>query len=507
MKHLNRYFGFIKTLRGPRLYYFLGAAVVVLAGWWLFKPAPVVQATILLEPKPFVQEVSVSGKVTPAQEVDLGFSQGGRVSAVYATVGRRVSQGTTLAAIENSDRRAAVLQKEAALETQQAKLAALTAGTRPEEIAIAEATVNSDRSGLVDALQDAYRTADAAVHNTLDQFISNGRTSPSMIPFVNDTSIKNKVEAGRLEAETRLASWGSVLSLNASADLSAALTQGQTNLAATVSLLSDANAALNRAVPSASATQTNIDTYIAAVGTARTNLNAAVSAVNAAKASLDDSVRTLALKKAGSTPQDIAAQEAQVKAAAADVAAAQAELYKTYITAPFSGTVTVVDAKVGKIVSPNTPEISMISDGTFQIESYVPEINVSLLTLGDKASVTLDAYGDNVVFEATIVSIDPADTVRDGVSTYRAVLQFSKGDARIKSGMTANVVIVTDVKESVLSVPQGVVTRRDGKNYVRIMVGGLQQERQVTLGGVSSLGEVEVLAGLAAGDVVVATLP
>ena len=73
--------------------------------------------------------------------------------------------------------------------------------------------------------------------------------------------------------------------------------------------------------------------------------------------------------------------------------------------------------------------------------------------------------------------------------------------------MTANIVITTDTKASVLSVPQGLVQYRGAKSYVRVLVGGAVQEREVTLGGVSSLGEVEVLSGLAAGDIVVATLP
>ena len=148
----------------------------------------------------------------------------------------------------------------------------------------------------------------------------------------------------------------------------------------------------------------------------------------------------------------------------------------------------------------------MISTGAFQIESYVPEINIALVAVGDKASVTLDAYGDKK-FSASVVSVDPAETVRDGVSTYRAMLQFDAQDPLIKSGMTANVAIVTDVKERVLSVPQGLVVYRDGKTFVRVLVGKSIVEREVALGGVSSLGEAEVLSGLNQGDTIITTLP
>jgi len=499
---------YIKHLNRTQIIWTAIVIVTLLAGWYFFlRPAPAAEQTLLLESKPFIQQVSVSGKVIAAKEVDLGFSESGRITLVYVSVGNYVSQGTTLAVVENGDQRATLLQKEAALENQQAKLAALKAGTRQEEIAVAQSSVTRDTQALIDELQDAYRAADGAVHNTLDQFISNPRTSPSLTFSISDSNLKTSVESKRLAAESALVAWsGAVFALGASADLSQASLLAQSNLSAIASLLSDAGAAINRAIPSTQIPQATLDTYSAAVATARTNINASISAVTSAKSALDASKKNLVLKAAGSTPQDISAQEAQVKSAAADVAAAQAQLNKTFISAPFGGIITVVDAKAGKIVSPNTPEISMISTGAFQIESYVPEINIALIAVGDKASVTLDAYGKKI-FPASVVSIDPAETVRDGVSTYRALLQFNAQNPLIKPGMTANVSITTDTKASALSVPQGLIVYRGGKAFVRVLVDKNIAEREVTLGGVSNLGEVEILSGLNQGDTIITTLP
>ena len=368
-------------------------------------------------------------------------------------------------------------------------------------MAVAEGSVARDERALADAIEDAYSVADDAVRNVADQFIDNPRSNPQLTFAVSDSSIEALVEQKRLTTESVLVAWQSSIA-GGTADAAKA----KENLSAVTSFLADANAALNRAITSSTFTQATVDGYASDVGTARASINASVSSLSAAVSALDASKKNLALKRAGSTPQDIAAQEATVKAAAADVAQAQAQLNKTYLSAPFSGTITSVDAKVGKIVSPNTPEISMISTGAFQIESYIPEINIALLAVGDKATVPLDAYCDTP-FAASVVSLDPAETVRDGVSTYRAVLQFERADERIKSGMTANVSITTDTKEGVLSVPQGLVTHRGGKAFVRVVTDGVVSEREVTLGGVSSLGEVEILSGLAEGEVVLATLP
>ena len=126
--------------------------------------------------------------------------------------------------------------------------------------------------------------------------------------------------------------------------------------------------------------------------------------------------------------------------------------------------------------------------------------------MGNPVAVLLDAYGADVVFPGTVVSIDPGETMRDGISTYRAVLAFTEQDSRIKSGMTANITITTERKSDVISVPQGVVTNRNGIKYVSLKKGDSLEEREVTTGMVSSLGYVEIISGLSRGDEVVLKL-
>lgn len=492
-----------RVVANPLLYGGLALLAIAAAWFFFFRGSSTTEELLVVSPGDFKQEVSVSGKVIAAQEVDLGFSQGGRVTRVYVSVGSRVGAGAALAEVENGELRAAVEQRQAALQNQQARLASLKAGTRPEEIAIAESTIARDERALIDAIEDAYSESDDAVRNVIDQFITNPRTNPQLNFATTDSSLESFVEGKRLSAEKILTEWQSALSGLSATNVSSAASSAQSNLSQIVSLLSDANAALNRAITNSSVTQATMDGYITDVSAARAAVNASISGLSSAIAALDASKKNLALKRAGSTAQDIAAGEAQVRAAEADVAAARAQLQKTIIIAPFSGVVTVVDAKAGKIVSSNSPEISMISAGTFQIESFVPEINISYLQVGDKATITLDAYGEEVPFLARVVSLDPADTVRDGVSTYRALLQFEAQDDRVKPGMTANIVITTEEKVNVIAVPQGIVIERDGRKHVPVKEGDKTVEKVVTTGAVSSLGNIEILSGLREGETVV----
>lgn len=512
---------FILLLSKKTVLYGIAGAVVFLGGYIILSNGNGEKVeTQVVQAGDFLQQVSVSGKVVAAQDVDLGFSQSGRVAHVYGKVGDSVYAGALLAEIENGDLYATVLQRQAALENQQAKLKSLQNGSRPEDVAVAQASVDGalvalDQASLsvVNAIGDAYAKSDDVVNNTVEQMISNPRNANQQLLFVTTASqLAINIPTDRQALETILPAWHSqILSLTASSDVVAAATQAQKNLAAVSKLLSDTSSALSQSVSSQAVSQTTLDTFVADIATARTTINTTITTLNtavtsfkSAASSLDAARKNLTLKQAGSVQTDIDAQAASVKSAQADLQNAQAQLAKTRIVAPFSGVITKMDAKIGGIASPNTPEISMIGKGAFQVETYVPEINIALIKVGDSASVTLDAYGD-VPFDAKVVSIDPAETIRSGVSTYRAVLEFASQDSRIKSGMSASVVVTTARKSNVISVPQGVVLLKDGKKYVSVTEGKDIVSKEVTTGDISSLGYIEILSGLVEGDVVVLT--
>lgn len=475
--------------------------------------------TLVVHPKEFLQQVSVSGTVIAAQDVELGFTASGRVARSYARVGDVVRAGAVLAEIDNGDLRAAVAQREATLASQQAKLDSLKAGTRPEEIALARAAVESAAAALsqanqsvVNAIRDSYTASDNAVHVTVDQFIQNPRgITPSLTFYTSASQLAINIPTERTMMEDVLMRWSARnATLVATGDVLSAAQEAQHDLTLTTVLLADSAGALNQAQPSQSATVSDIASYASGVATARANINTvtaaltgSVTAQRSAAAALEQAQRTLTLKEAGPTGDDIAAQVALVAAARADIENARAQLSKTLIVAPFSGTVTRMDAKQGEIVSPNTAEISLMSVDRLRVESYVPEISVALVRQGNEALVTLDAYGSGVTFSAAVASVDPAETIRNGVPMYRAVLEFSTQDARIKSGMTANVAITTARREGIISVPQRVVSMRDGKSYVPVRIGTSVEDREVTTGAVSAIGEIEILSGLRDGDTVV----
>jgi HlyD family secretion protein len=468
----------------------------------------------------FSKEVSIAGKVSASEDVDLGFDQSGRVAATYVKVGDKVRQGQVLARLENGEMAATVSQREARLSAEVAKLEALKKGTREEElnitrsdVASAEDSLLQAKRSLVDTLEDTYTKSDDAVRNKIDQFISNSRTNPQLSFFINDSRLKIEIENQRTQIEILLKGWQlSVSSLTSSSDLREAVSLSKKNLNAVNSFLLMVGSAVNslNIESNPTLTQTTIDKYKTDVSTARSTVSTAVSNLTAsdtAERNAQNSLLTyqnkLKLQLAGTQTEDISAQEAQVKAAQADLASARAQLGKTVIVSPFNGIVTKMDLKAGSIASPSVSEVSVISNAKFEIESFVPEVNISVINIDDLAVVTLDAYGDATTFEARVISIDPAETIRDGVSTYKIRLQFSKEDDRIKSGMTANVTIVTDNRNDVLVVSPKAIIKKDGEVYVQLKTKAGINEQRIIIGGYSSNGLIEVVSGLKVGDVIV----
>ena len=164
----------LSSLYFPRWRYALAAlALLLIGGYLLFGRSADLGATMTISRADFSEEVSVSGTVTAAQDVDLGFATNGRIVRTYARVGQYVRAGAILAETENGDLIATLAQE-------QADLAALQAGTRPEELEVAATTVTNAKAALVNAIQNAYTTSDDAVRNRVDQLFSNPRVNPEL---------------------------------------------------------------------------------------------------------------------------------------------------------------------------------------------------------------------------------------------------------------------------------------------------------------------------------------
>lgn len=440
---MSKFFAALVARFGKRVVYACAALALLALGWWfLFSSAEPVLETLVVTRGEFLQQVSVSGKVVAAQEADLAFSESGRVETLAVRVGDRVVAGQTLATL-------AIQVLAADLRTAQADLD----------------KVSQQQNSLVES---AYRTL-LSDDLTAVPSSSYGVTAPTITGIYDGAEGMYRVRITKKEN---------------SSDYEMRVFELET-LGPRIVLDDEPTALGTRglfiAFPDAQAAYDDTMWYVTIPNTKSTSYLANYNAYQ-------EALRT---------------REKALTSAEAEVARIRTEISERVLRAPFAGVVTVVDTEVGATAAVNEPVVSLISDTKLQIESFVPEINLSLVQPGASSTVTLDAYGSNVPFNATVVSVDPAETVRDGVSTYRAILEFAEPDERIRSGMTANVVIVADRRENVVSIPQRAVETRDEGSFVRVKEGDTVVERMVVVGDISSLGSVEILEGLDEGEVLV----
>ena len=478
--------------------------IIIILGFFLFggkKPIDT-QNTAVATRGNILQEVSVTGQVKAATNVDLGFETSARIQNVSVKVGDHVNQGALVAEVESSQAQANLLEA-------QAQLTELKNGPRPEELAVQESTVASDvqavtnaYSGVLDTTTDAFNKADDALHLKISGIFSGSQTSSYSINFTFcDSQLAQNTVSLRTSSELDLATWRSDRNLFPSSptqdDLSGALSKALQHLTTTKSFLSSLNQVLSL---DCTLSNTGLDLYRTNVNLAIANVTTALSAVNTkiqTIASLKLAVQIandqLSLTKAGQTAEAIAVQEARVLAA-------QGELNKSKIYSPINGTVTRVDAVVGEFAATGKPLISVISDNSFEMEANVPEADIAKIKINDTATVTLDAYGPDVLFGGIVTKIDPAETVIDNVPTYKVTFHFVKEDPRIRSGMTANIDISTDSRTNVLTIPARALITKGTAKFVMVQnPDGTTTETPITVGLRGSDGSIEILSGITEG--------
>jgi len=488
------------------------------------------------------QEVSATGRVKPVESVDLAFEKSGKVSTIDVKIGDKVEVGKILASLDNQELQAQVLQAQANLEVAEAKLSEMKKGTRPEEIQAAETRLTNAQVSFTNAQNKAVADLESANISAVNAGQAGVTVAKNTLLTLTDIQLKyftdNSFESQNL---VNLKAVAIKLLLGAdnggtmTASSIGALNEGVFGVIQNIIntknyfnlelVLNDVINAMQKvrdtlnAVPISSAMttiektslateKTSVETYLTSVSSKKEILigQKIINDVNiaAAQSELSLAQDNLALKKAGYTTEQIQAQEAQVKSSEANVLTYQAQLSKSIIRAPFNGIITKQDAKVGEIITANIAIISLISDKKFEVEVNIPESDVAKIKINNTATITLDAYGDDVKFQAQVVSIEPAETIFEGIATYKTKLNFITDDERIKSGMTANIDILTNERKDVVIVPQRAVIQKDGDRIVRMVgIDGEVIERKVEIGLKGSDGNVEIISGINVGDEVI----
>jgi HlyD family secretion protein len=233
------------------------------------------------------------------------------------------------------------------------------------------------------------------------------------------------------------------------------------------------------------------------VTSAETNIAIQKASLEAAKAVLD-------LRKSGPRSADLAPLRAAVMQARVAFDKARNDLRNIQILAPVDGVISEVLPDVGEQIAMNAVAIKMVGTELYDIEAKVPESDIVKIAVGQNASITLDAYGDDVRFLGTVTAKDPAETKVQDAVYYKIRVQIEPNGREVKPGMTSNVTITTAEAKDVLWAPsRSIKTSNGSTRQVRILVEGKPQDRIVETGLRGDEGRIEVKAGLKEGEMVI----
>jgi multidrug efflux pump subunit AcrA (membrane-fusion protein) len=184
------------------------------------------------------------------------------------------------------------------------------------------------------------------------------------------------------------------------------------------------------------------------------------------------------------------------------------------VYAPISGTVSAISLSPGMILNPTSNagnssnaanNIAIVKTNTTPAVSVsLTEIDAPKVKVGSKATITLDAFPDKT-FTGKVTAVDTSGSVNSNVVTYPTTIKFDSDIAEVFSNMSANVSIITNVKNDVILVPTAAVQTQNGSSTVRELTNGQLTSVPVTVGD-SDGTNTEIVSGVNEGDTVVTSV-
>lgn len=108
----------------------------------------------------------------------------------------------------------------------------------------------------------------------------------------------------------------------------------------------------------------------------------------------------------GARPEEMSIASANVEKARSNLKALEAQLDEVQIKVPFPGIVSVIGVTEGELVPPGRPVISIIDYGHLWTDVFVPESQLSMMTLGMPVTVRARSY-KGAEFQGRVAMINP----------------------------------------------------------------------------------------------------
>lgn len=208
----------------------------------------------------------------------------------------------------------------------------------------------------------------------------------------------------------------------------------------------------------------------------------------------------LLLQKEAISQEEYDIASADFKTAQAQTQLLNAQIAKTSIRAPFSGTIGLRYISPGTYVTPQTLITTLVNSSNVKITFSVPEKYASQMKVNSK--ITFTVAGDDTKHEATVYALEPAVEAATRTLKMRALATNTNG--KLLPGTFANITLSLDKTPDAYVVPTEAIVPVQGGKKVFISQNGKAKEVMVETGTRTDK-NIVILKGLKPGDTVLTT--
>ena len=464
--------------------------------------------TVLATKADVEQVLSTSGTVDAAHRADLGFGTSGTVASVTVAVGDTVRAGQVVARLDATSLAAAVTNAQAA-------------------VARALAQLESDRTAQAQAVSDAAATPKPKPTGKPTSPVPSGSTSSTSAATLQQ--LKEQQDAvlqAQSAATAAIAAAKDALSAQTTAcadayqDQAPAGDGGQgaaaTGPADTACAAALAEVQARQAAVSAAQDdlQKALDALAATLSRALASLSGSSTSPSAASRASAGSARASTTSSSTSTPSGtsngaasgtvsaarLASDQAAIEKARADLVDARQQRQQAVLRSTRSGRVVSVPVTAGDRVSAGDVGAVVVGGRAVTVVASVAQDKISRVAVGEHVRVTTP--GQSGAADGTVSAIGLVADSSSGTPSYAVTVTVEDPAISLPAGSQALLGIVVATAKDVVTVPTSAITRRGTQATVRTWDGRTLTRKTVTLGTVGAR-QVEITAGLAAGDRVV----
>tara|TARA_B100002051_G_scaffold276537_1_gene325506 strand:+ start:5832 stop:7370 length:1539 start_codon:yes stop_codon:yes gene_type:complete len=432
------------------------------------------------------KSISLIGNVRAFTEAVVTAEQAGRVVGVNVSLGQSVSAGTVIATLENASERAAVLQAEGVYDAAVAAAAQSTVGVDE-----AQNGVKNAQNNAVSAFKSAFNVTNGVVLNNIDTFFSSPNTSVPGLK-IDGRGFTNQLNQDRVSFQTLLSTWQiKTNTISSDSDLGAELQYASESVQNVINTIDTFIAVFNQQENSDRYSDAELQSFSTTFTSLRANLISTQSSLDAALTGLDAAADTLERAQLSSVGSVNSAADAQVKQALGSLRSAQANLAKTILRTPISGTINSLSVRTGDFIN-NFDTVAIVANNeALEVVTYISDTERSMISEGD--TVLIEGQ-----YEGVVTSIAPAV---DPVIKKTQVRIATEG-ANIQNGDTVRISKEASDQATVLEtvrVPLTAVKFDLEDGYMFTISDGRLVSVPVEIGNVFG-SSVEILSGITSSD-------